>query len=40
MLRTVMAGGLPLTYELTIKKVKNCNLRERPDGSVAVSVGR
>ena len=40
MLRTVMAGGLPLTYELTIKKVKNCNLRVRPDGSVAVSVGR
>lgn len=40
MLRTVMVGGLPLTYELTIKKVKNYNLRVRPDGAVAVSVGR
>lgn len=30
----------PLTFELTYKKVKNINLRVRPDGTVTVSAPR
>ena len=35
--RTVACGGRTVTYTLTWKRVKNLNLRVRPDGSVAVS---
>lgn len=37
MIRTVVIGGEPFTYELTRKRVKNINLRVRRDGSIAVS---
>ena len=30
----------PIDYVLTVKSVKNMNLRLRPDGTVAVSVSR
>lgn len=34
---TVTAGNRKITYELTRKKVKNINLRIKPDGTVHVS---
>lgn len=38
--RTVDCGGRTVTYTLTRKRVKNLNLRVRPDGSVAVSAAQ
>ena len=38
--RTVDCGGRTVTYILTRKRVKNLNLRVRPDGSVAVSAAQ
>lgn len=37
MTHTVTAGDRKITYELTRKKVKNINLRIKPDGTVHVS---
>ena len=37
MRKSVEIKGRRLEYELTRKKVKNINMRIRPDGSVAVS---
>ena len=37
MTRRVTLGAREITYELTRKKVKNINLRIKPDGSVHVS---
>ena len=37
---SVQAGEGVLAYELTRKKVKNLNMRVRPDGSLAVSAPR
>lgn len=36
-LHTVTVGDRTITYELTRKKVKNINLRIKPDGTVHVS---
>ena len=38
--RRIVVEGREILYELTAKKVKNLNLRVRPDGRVAVSVPR
>lgn len=38
--RTVPTAYGDIEYVLTVKRVKNLNLRLRPDGTVAVSVGR
>lgn len=38
--RTVLLSGMPLTYTLERKNVKNLNLRIYPDGSVRVSANR
>lgn len=38
--RTVSTPGGGLTYLLTVKAVKNLNLRVRPDGTAAVSASR
>ena len=40
MQRTVYLNGRRVDYELTIKNVKNINLRIRPDGSVWVSANK
>lgn len=37
MTHTVTVGDRKITYELTRKKVKNINLRIKPDGTVHVS---
>ena len=37
MTHTVTSGDRKITYELTRKKVKNINLRIKPDGTVHVS---
>ena len=37
MTHTVTAGDRKITYELTRKKVKNINLKIKPDGTVHVS---
>ena len=37
MIRTITLAGRVIEYELEIKKVKNINLRVRPDGTVHVS---
>lgn len=38
--RTIETSAGPITYGLTVKQVKNMNLRLKPDGTVAVSVPR
>ena len=38
--QTVLLSGVPLTYTLERKNVKNLNLRIYPDGSVRVSANR
>jgi len=38
--KEIVLGGKPVAYELSIKRVKNLNLRIRADGSVAVSAPR
>ena len=38
--RRIVVEGREILYELTAKKVKNLNLRVRPDGSLAVSAPR
>ena len=40
MTHTVTAGDRKITYELTRKKVKNINLRIKPDGTVHVSAAK
>ncbi len=40
MLRTVTLNGQTYSYEFQRKRVKNINLRIRPDGSIAVSANR
>ena len=40
MKRAVLLNGVSVEYELTVKKVKNINLRIKPDGSVCVSANR
>lgn len=40
MLKTIVIGGEPLEYTLEHKRVKNINLRIKPDGSVYVSAAR
>ena len=40
MLKTVILNGRKIEYELEYKKVKNINLRIKPDGSVHVSANR
>ena len=40
MQRIVEFENQTITYELQIKRVKNINLRIRPDGTVAVSAGK
>ena len=37
MQKTILLGGKTIPYELEIKRVKNINLRIRPDGTVHVS---
>lgn len=39
-IETLQYNGLTLHYELEYKKVKNVNLRIRPDGTVYVSAGK
>ena len=36
----ILDDGSRLLYQLSVKRVKNMNLRVRPDGSVSVSVSR
>lgn len=38
--RTVISSGIKITYELTVKKVKNINLRIKNDGKVYVSANK
>ena len=38
--RTIYHEGIVITYELTIKSVKNINLRVKRDGTVSVSANR
>ena len=40
MKRSITHQGITLEYEFTPKRVKNINLRVRPDGSVALSAPR
>lgn len=40
MQRQIVLGGRTVNYELERKKVKNINLRVRPDGSIYVSASR
>lgn len=40
MKRTVLLNGRCVEYELSVKQVKNINLRIKPDGSVCVSANR
>ena len=40
MKRTLTYGNVVLSYEMTYKKVKNINLRIKPDGTVHVSAGK
>jgi len=39
-LRTAKNGSVSITYELVFKKVKNINMRIKPDGTVYVSASR
>ena len=36
--RPIVLGGRSLSYECVRKKIKNVNIRIRPDGSIAVIV--
>lgn len=40
MTKTINLNGKTIQYELTYKKVKNINLRIKPDGTVFVSASR
>ena len=40
MTKTINLNGKTIQYELTYKKVKNINLRIKPDGTVFVSASK